>query len=184
MRLKLISKVWEIVLLSSILLAPVCRADHLPSELQARGKPEKRLAGIHLERSKLADVIKMYGKPTKIEKQPSPPDFDMYDYYWNKPKAKLHLVVERGFGIGEHISLIEVEGSLDSGTIGRTGAGLRLGDNLADLRRIYGRRFKVRNIPELKTHGVMVQWRSEEYSLVVDLDRRGRIKKLLLLPPE
>jgi hypothetical protein len=30
----------------------------------------------------------------------------------------------------------------------------------------------------------MIQWRSEEFSLVAELDKKGRIKKLSLFSPE
>jgi hypothetical protein len=67
---------------------------------------------------------------------------------------------------------------------GRSGAGLKLGDGLAELKRIYGKRFKERDIPNLGIHDVMVQWRSEEYSLVAEFDGMGRIKRLSLFSPE
>jgi hypothetical protein len=179
---KLVSKAWFLVIII-LLPATMCRADHLPSELLARGKPEKQLAGIHIERNTVADVIKRYGKPTKIEKQPSPADLDMSDYYWTAAKAKLHVLVVRSAGI-EYIGLIEVEGSGDSTLIRRTGRGLRIGDRLSDLTRIYGRKYKIRKIPKLKIHDVMIQWRAEEFSLVAELDKKERITKLSLSPPE
>jgi hypothetical protein len=48
------------------------------------------LAGIHLERSRLSDVIRAHGKPSKIEGD---------DYYWEKDDWKLHLVIYRGVAI-------------------------------------------------------------------------------------
>lgn len=166
------------LVLSLLLFTIVCNADHLPPELQARGRPEKKLARIDLERTNLADVIKMYGKPSKIEKQPSPPDLALTDYYWNLAKGRLHLVV-----VQDYISLVEVEGSAGSVLL-QTGRGLKLGDNLDDLRRIYGPRYKVRKIPRANIHDVMIQWRSEEFSLTAELDKKGRIKKLSLSAPE
>lgn len=189
MKLGVFPKIMALALLSAISLATNCFADHLPPELQARGKPEKRLAGILLDHDRISDVIKLYGKPSRMEKQAEPPDanwVDTYDYYWTKPDIKLHLVVERGKEIkgGEQIALIEVEGSRATGIIGRTGSGLKLGDSLADLRRIYGKRFKERNIPKLRIHDVMLQWRSEEYSLIAEFDQRGKIKNISLSSPE
>jgi hypothetical protein len=180
----MITRLSACVLFSLLLLTSICRADHLPRELQARGNPEKRLAGIYLERSRLADVVRLYGKPSRVEKQSSTADFDMYDYYSNKPRATLHLVIVRGARIGEYISSIEVEGSVGSGMMSRTGAGLRLGSSLTDLRRIYGRRFRERKLPEVEILEVMVQWRRPEYSLLAQIARSGKIKKLTLLPPE
>ena len=95
------------------------------------------------------------------------------------------MLLYRGPGIhhGEYIQLIEVDGS-KSGITGRTGAGLKLGDNKAALKRIYGLRFKERNIPKLGIHDIMVQWRVMEISLIVELSDSGRIKKMSLLAPE
>ena len=169
------------VALALLFISSVSHADHLPENKQARGNPEKRLAGIHLERNKIADVIRMYGKPTEIRKQPGPPEIAMTDYYWRKGKFELHVLVIRSSGTS-WISLVEVEGA--TGTAGRTGAGLKIGDTLSDLKRIYGPRFHLRNIPNLKIHDVMIQWRKEEFSLVAELDHRGKITKLTLSPPE
>ena len=178
-----------LAVLSASIFAPICLADHLPPELQARGRPEKRLAGIVLDRSRVADVIKMYGKPAEVRKQDKPAGLnvvDIYDYYWIKSGVKLHLLVYGGGGIkgGEYIALVEVEGSPARGAIGRTGAGLKLGDGLADVRRIYGRRFQERKLPKLNIHDVMIQWRREEFSLIAEFDGRGRIKNLSLSSPE
>jgi len=175
--------------LSASILAPTCLADHLPPELQARGRPEKRLAGIVPGRSTVADVIKMYGKPSEVTKQGKPAGLnvvDTYDYYWVKSGVKLHLLVYGGSGIkgGEYIALVEVEGPDVRGMIGRTGSGLKLGDSMAEVKRIYGRRFKERQLPKLNIHDVMIQWREEEFSLIAEFDNRGRIKNLSLSSPE
>lgn len=175
--MKLILRIRAVVL-SLLLFTIICNADHLPPELQARGRPEKKLARIHLERTKLADVIMMYGKPSRVVKQPSPPDIALTDYYWNLSQGKLHLLL-----VQNYISLVEVEGSAGSAWL-QTGRGLKLGDNLDDLRRIYGPRYKVRKIPSANIHDVMVQWRSKEFSLIVDMDKKGRIKRLSLSAPE
>ena len=131
----------------------------------------------------------MYGRPSEVKGQDKPANLnvvDTYDYYWVKSGIKLHLVVYRGSKTksGEYIALIEVEGSRAKDMIGRTGSGLKIGDGLADLRRIYGKRFEERNLPKLNIHDVMIQWRSEEFSLVAELDERKKIKKLSLFAPE
>jgi len=165
------------------------RADHLPTNILARGKPETKLAGISLtERNKLADVIKLYGRPTKVKtwKSDNPDVSTSYDYYWIRASLHLHVLVERlprKIPNWEYVSFIAV----DSGTsrkIGRTGKGLRIGDYLRDLKRIYGHRLKIRDIPKLRIHDVMIQWHSEEYSLVATLDRRNKITGLGLSAPE
>jgi hypothetical protein len=160
-----------------LLLGATARADHLPENLLARGRPEKMLASVHLNRSKLSDVVRAHGKPSKVEGD---------DYYWVKNGWTLHLLVYRGDGIvhGEYIAMIEIEGSNVPRSIGRTGGGLRLGDTIFALRRIYGKRFKERTLPKINIHDVMVQWRKEEVSLVAKFDRHGKINNLQLFAPE
>ena len=173
-------KVFFLSVLSIGFFVSVSHADHLATKDQAKGKPEKVLAGINLDRSKIADVIKLYGKPSNVTKEPSIPNVvDTSHYYWMKGSAKLHVVV-----YGNYIALIEVEGSPGAGQIGRTGRGLKIGDDLADVRRIYGPKYKVRNIPERQIHDVEIQWRTEEYSLVAELNSKGTIKSLSLVAPE
>jgi hypothetical protein len=163
------------------------RADHLPENLLARGKAETKLAGIRMnDRTRLADVIKLYGQPTRVESWESdePNISSSYDYYWAKPGLNLHVQVERlprRIPAWERVNLIEV-GSGTSRKIGKTGRGLRIGQ--PDLRRLYGRRFHLRNIPKRKIHDVMLQWREEEFSLVATLDRHNRIIGLSLSAPE
>jgi len=161
----------------ALLLSSSARADHLPRHLLAGGNPEKVLAGIHLERSRLSDVIRTYGEPLKVEGD---------DYYWEKHGWKLHLVIYRGDSIknGEYVAMIEVEGTDVPRGMNKTGRGLRLGDTISAIRRIYGRRFKERKLPKLNIHDVMLQWRREEVSLVAEIDGRGRIKNLRLYAPE
>jgi hypothetical protein len=185
----MLQRLWSWALLCLIVSTPVCLADHLPPELQARGTPETRLAGIPLGRSKVSEVIRMYGKPAEIIHHPPPPGLkavDEYEYFWKRRGMRLRLLFDDRSGIkgGEYISLVEVEGSRAFGAYGRTGQGLKLGDGLADLRRIYGRKYLETKKPELNIHHVMIQWRREEFSLVAEFDDRGRIKKLSLLAPE
>ncbi len=157
-------------------------ADELPAREQAKGKPEKILAGINIDRSRISDIIKLYGKPAKVSTDPKPPNLNVVEthhYYWSKGSTRLHVAM-----YGEYMGFIEVKGAPSSSQIVRTGKGLKIGDDLADVRRIYGPIFKVRNIPHLKIHDMMIQWRTQEYSLVADLDEKGRIKSLILSAPE
>ncbi len=176
------------LLISLAGLGSVGRADHLPDNLLAQGRPETRLARIDLKDVELADIIRRYGKPNRVKAWESDrPDFSSsYDYYWLKPGLKLHVVVERLLRKDpnwEVVTLVEVT-SGTSRKVGRTGRGLKLGDTLMDLKRVYGFRFKVRNIPKLKIHDVMIEWHREEYSLVATLDRHNRISGLTLVAPE
>ncbi len=160
-------------------------ADHLPDELLARGRPETRLAGIDLRRVKLAGIIRRYGKPSDVKAWESGDSkvASSYDYYWNNRGLRLKVVIQRLPGL-EYVSFIEVTGPKTRTRIGATGAGLKLGDSLSDLKRLYGHRLKERNIQKLKIHDVMIQWHREEYSLVATLDRHNRITGLSLAAPE
>ena len=156
-------------------------ADELPLKDQARGKPEKTLAGINLERSRISDVVKLYGKPSRVSTDPKPNlnVVETQHYYWIKGSTTLHVGV-----YGEYMGFIKVQGPPSSRQIVRTGKGLKIGDDLADVRRIYGPRYKVRNIPKLKIHDVMIQWRTKMYTLGAEFDEKGRIKSLSLVAPE
>jgi hypothetical protein len=156
--------------------------DHLPASEQAKGKPEKILAGINIERSRISDIIKLYGKPAKVSIDPKPSNLNVVEirhYYWSKGSMTLHVAM-----YGEYMGFIDVKGAPGSSQIVRTGRGLKIGDELAAVRRIYGPRFKVQNIPQLKIHNVGIQWRTQAYSLVADLDEKGKIKGLILMAPE
>jgi len=157
-------------------------ADELPAKDQARGKPEKTLAGITLDRSRISDVIRLYGKPSKVSTDPKPANLnvvEMRHYYWIKGSTTLHVAM-----YGEYMGFIDVQGRPSARQIVRTGKGLKIGDDLADVRRIYGPRYKVRNIPKLKIHDVMIQWRTKEYTLGAVFDEKGKIKSLSLVAPE
>jgi len=178
-----------LLLLGLIGLSSTSRADHLDEKQLAKGTPERTLAGIHLsEHTRIADVIRLYGQPTKREGSESDnPNFaSSYDYYWIRPRLKLHVLVQRfprtmpGW---EYISLVEVDFGSSHG-VAKTGKGLRLGNSLKDLKRIYGHRVQVRDIPEQNIRYAMIQWRQEEYSLVANLDKRDKITALQLVAPE
>jgi hypothetical protein len=185
----MIMRVVTAMILSVVSFGSIVHADELPDNLQARGKPETRLARIDLKNIKLAGIIRRYGRPNRMKAWESDrPDFSSsYEYDWLRPRLKLHVVVERSpHGKDpnwEYVSLVEVR-SGTSRQVGRTGKGLKLGDTFRDLKRIYGFRLKVRNIPKLKIHDVMIQWRQEGYSLVATLDRHNRITGLTLVAPE
>jgi hypothetical protein len=178
-----------LLLLSLIGLSSTSRADHLDEKLQAKGTPETTLAGIHLsEHTKIADVIRLYGRPTKREGSESDnPNFaTSYDYYWIRPGLNLHVLVQRfprTMPEWEYISLVEVDFGTSHG-VAKTGKGLRIGNSLKDLKRIYGHRVQVRDIPEANIRYAMIQWRREEYSLVATLGKRDKITALQLFAPE
>lgn len=97
---------------------------------------------------------------------------------------------------------VYVEGPAD-GPVSRTGAGLKLGDDLKRLKAIYGPKFENRAYPAMsiggevkrrkdrvphtgvwENHRVTIQWEEPEYTLTAGLDDRGRIVSLWLMRPE
>jgi hypothetical protein len=147
-------------------------ADHLPDSLLSDGRPEKVLAHFSLDSTKLASVIRTLGQPTRIEHE---------NYFWVNDSWTLQLVVYFPNSANEYLSMIRVEGSNVPPLFRTTGRGLRLGDSITDLVRIYGKKYLEHKLPKRKLHEVMVQWRSPEISLVAQLDTRGRIWSLSLL---
>lgn len=162
-------------------------ADHLPDNLLAHGRPETNLAGINLKNTNIRKIIRLYGQPTEVKKEEPtlPNSAGSFQYYWRKRGLDLH--VEAFFLPGkpnwQPIVLVEI-GVGTSQRAGRTGAGLHIGSTLADLKRLYGRRFHLRNIPTRDIHDVMLQWRQQEYSLVATLDRKDRVTSISLFAPE
>ena len=170
------------LLIGASLLSSV-RADHLADVLPAKGKTERQLAGIMLtEKTRLSDITRLYGKPTrhKAWESGNPKVSSQYEYYWIRAGLNLHVQIERWPGL-ERVSFVEVNAVPRK--VGGTGRGLRVGDTLRHLKRLYGSSFKVRDIPKLGIHDVMLQWRSG-YSLYANLDRNNRIISLGLSAPE
>ena len=165
-------------------------ADHLPGSLLAKGEPETKLAGIDLKTANLKDVIKLYGKPTRKIKVQNNPTWT--GYVWELKQAKIEL------GVNDlpdnQVDDIYVEGT-SSSRVGETGRGLKLGDDINDIKRIYGENFEVQKINSIDKRmeftGVMsgykrvtIQWESEEFTLTAGLNKEGKIFALWLILPE
>ncbi len=156
-----------------LVLSPfVIRADHLPDQLHATGKPETQLAGLSITKDgeSVSEAIKLYGEPTEKEVAANNPPWT--GYRWKLGKTTLEVGTVNG-----RMTDIHVEGTAD-GPLSRTGAGLKLGDGVNRLKAIYGPRFQNQD------RRVTIQWREPEYTLTAGLDDRGRIISLWLLRPE
>lgn len=164
-------------------------AEHLADEIPAVGRPETRLAGIHLtEYTKLATVIRLYGKPTRVKawKSDDPKISSQYECYWVRAGLNLRVVVNCPANDDPKNGVVGLI-SADAGTsrnIARTGRGLRIGQSLSDLRRLYGHRYKLSYIPRHNIHDVSLAWRQKEYTLIATLNRHNRITSLSLFAPE
>jgi hypothetical protein len=184
---------WVIwVLLSFFMCHGISKADHLPENLLASGKPETKLAGINLRTAKLNDVVRMYGRPTREVKAPNNPSWT--GYVWELPEAKLEVGVS-GDASGARIDDIYVEGTA-KGLVGSTGRGLKLGDGIKTIRRIYGSRYELtrlgnepRNRMEftgvtVANQRVTIQWGSEDFTFTIGIGSNGKIIAMWLMLPE
>ncbi|CAG0942183.1 hypothetical protein ANRL1_00836 [Anaerolineae bacterium] len=158
-----------------MMVAAMAQADHLPDSLLAAGKPEKLLAGLNIEHSKVKDAIRRFGKPTRIDKD---------RYSWERRNCTIELVSSEATGPSDRLDLISVQRKGRSKVSIGTGKGLRIGDSIEAVARIYGRKFHEHIVPGHKIHEIMVQWRGPEFSLIASLDSTGRIEKLSLFAPE
>ena len=101
------------------------------------GKAEHVLSGIDIF-GKIDSVIATYGRPDSVFNLPvenAPKGSAAKRYIWARSSAKLsittqHYVNEGGTDVESETYVVEVEGNRPSGEIGRTGAGLSLGDTL------------------------------------------------------
>jgi hypothetical protein len=166
-------------------------ADHLPDPLLSLGKPENTLAGIDLTSAKLQDVVRRYGTATRKITAPNNPDWT--GYVWEKSALKLEVGLQGSADLGV-INSVYVEGA-DHGSIGSTGAGLKLGDSIETIKKIYGTRFqeiKQRQVHQerrefmgpAQSHLIVLQWKTLEFTLMIGLNQGGKIEALMLMPPE
>jgi len=171
-------------------------ADHLPEKLLAHGKPEVTLAGINLQTTTLDQVLQKYGPPTKTVNAPNNPDWT--GYLWQK--GDLRLEVEASHSKGkvylDRISIVRTGAAASASSDSEsTGGGLRLGDGLDALKRIYGTRFQLSrqqtvppdtepflSVPGSRT--ATVQWTPIDFTLTAGLDQQGHIVAMRLNLPE
>lgn len=195
-RISMFYKYLKYSFLSALLLAVgSAYADHLPDAMLAKGKPEVELAGINLEKSKLDDVIRRYGQPAHKLNAPNNPAWAGYS--WEMPHAKLEVNVEEG-PKGAEITDIYIAGTSDA-EVGLSGQGLKIGDTLTDLKRIYGPLFEL-SAPNRNPSGVRdpftgvqekseyqvatLQWQSWDFTLRVGFNAAGKVDAMWLILPE
>lgn len=110
----------------------------LPPSLAGRRRPRPRRAAsaprieqinscVNLATMHLADVIRLYGKPDRVENH-------RVTFIWRLDDVRVTVTLMGGGGI----NAVEVTGPRPLGPIGRTGRGLALGDDLARFNEMYG----------------------------------------------
>jgi hypothetical protein len=178
-----------------VVISVTAVADHLPETLMARGKLETTLAKVNLETGSVDEVLKRLGPPTRKITAPNNPYWA--GYVWDSPTTRLEVEVTHSktrqfLGGVTVVRMKPADASSDASE--STGRGLKLGDTLDDLKRIYGPKLqlvKQENIPAdtapfLYTPGselAIVQWKSLDFTLTAGLDDQGRILALSLRPP-
>ena len=115
------------------ILSSIALCEHLPANLIARGKTETILCGVDVYHSTLAGLKGRFGAPTRFEEYPKTEE--AAEITWDKEGSIIHATIN-----ADHIAYaVELSGKLSS--LAQTGSGLKLGQSLIDLRRIYGSRF-------------------------------------------
>jgi|SRR5579872_3690281 len=155
------------ILITVLLFSGMVFADHLPTNLVARGKAETTLCGIDVKHSHVSGLLEKLGEPATYDKYPKTEE--AAEITWEKEGSKIHATIN----VDDIAYAVEVSGAANA--IAATGKGLGLGQTIADLRRIYGNRFW--------KHGdeITVQWQDGTELRAKFLN--GRIISLLLIAP-
>lgn len=148
-----------------VLLSVFSFADHLPANLIARGKPETLLCGIDVNHTTLSDVKKRFSTPLSYKTYPETEE--AAEIVWDQEGSRIHATIN-----ADNIAYaVDVSGK--PSPIAKTGRGLALGQSSADIKRIYGPRFRQRG------NNITLQWQ-DGTELRVCLTS-GRISSLELI---
>ncbi|MGA3371384.1 MAG: hypothetical protein ABSC48_06430 [Terracidiphilus sp.] len=161
--------------------------DELPASKLARGTAEHLLAGIDIFKTSVGEATKRLGEPTRVrETYPATEKIaGDREYVWEKPGVTVELRTEffRSSELqksdGEFTSVITVTGT--NGAVGRTGRGLKLGDPINAIARIYGNRFDrtYDGVSDL----IEIEWKPGT-SIIVRWNDKGLINEIDLFAPE
>ena len=156
------------------------------------GKPEHVLSGIDIS-GKIEQVIGKYGKPDEVRNvtaEGAPEGSGERNYIWKKGPTTTsvttgHHVDATGEQVESETYEIEVTGSSAEGEIGKTGAGLSLGDTRNKADKIYGVLFHESQIYKSPLRGnhvpvLVIEWHNGA-RLCIALDERDRINFIALM---
>jgi hypothetical protein len=162
-------------------------------EFHAAGrKPEHVLAGIDIS-GKIDQVIAKYGKPddVRMPKTDSAPEGSGdRNYVWRKGSTTIsvttgYYVDKSGKEIESDTYEVEVTGSSPEDEIGKTGAGLSLGDTREIANRVYGPHFYKSQVYKSPLRGDHVPVLAMEWEngtrLCIGFDKRERINFITLM---
>jgi len=178
------------LVICAIAAAACVRGDHLPDSKRATGPPEHSIAGIDVYSTSLRDLIQRLNAPAEHKRSPETSDRKRETgtvfYEWRLPKVRLRVATMYNCQLPgcekmdeSRIYVADVWGVEKSGGIGRTSAGLRLGDGVEDIKAKYGTRFSKQQLANGRST-IMIQWK-DDTTLTLDLDRAGRIDHMQLL---
>ena len=166
------------VLIGTVLV----QADHFPPSKVASGVPEHVLSGVNVYEDNIRGVIEHLGKPNRITSSTNP-DYPSgsgeRSYEWNRGGIRLRVGTEfrtnasTSKAVESAPMIVDVWGDR-ADTLGTTGRGLSLGDDLSAVRRIYGPRF------QKYPRSIKLQWK-DETTLSIDLSKTGRITHMQLV---
>jgi hypothetical protein len=101
---------------------------------------ENVLSGIDLYNNKIDQVIHTLGEPTRVTVSHRTEVSETRVYEWETKACSLRLTASALTDGRLWIESVDVLGAHPDGTVGTTGRGLKLGDSIRDVRRIYGLR--------------------------------------------
>ncbi len=164
----------------AFLCAEPALADHLPDNKLASGKGDTVLCGFDPHFTPMKDILSKLGKPDRIE--PWEKDKVNVTYLWTRGPLTIEVNTYQYYAdyLNRPPVYIEVNGSDPEGFC-PTGRGLKLGDSLADLRRLYGQRYQVIHTGKGE-RSITIQW-NDESTLIVELTKSGRVE-LINVPGE
>jgi hypothetical protein len=158
---------------------------HTPEWLVSKAAPETRLIGIDVTHDSLADVIKRFGKPARVEEDPRYPNERSYS--WDKGNLLLRVSTMFRAGTtqaaGEHVYSVFIRGT-PSIPSARTGASIRLGDSFGKLISRYGNRYRTGHREDMGDGLTVLFVFSDETELAANLNDEGKITALQLTASE
>ncbi len=147
---------------------------------------ETVLSGVNFNNGKIKGVIQKLGKPrhTTISRSGELSQIAVVDgtYEWQTKNWRLRIIVQDELN-SARITQVDVWGTHPGAEVGTTGSGLKLGDSIRDVRRIYRLRpYFGTFIPEDNNNSQ--PWASSpsgcEPTLAIDFDEDGKINHMSL----
>jgi hypothetical protein len=164
------------------LLRPLSFA-HTPEWLVSKATPETLLMGIDVAHDSLADVIRRFGIPSRVEADARYPNEKSYT--WDKGDLTLRVSTMFPDGTsqpaGEHVYSVYVRGNIRAA---RTGASIRLGDSFGKLIAKYGTRYQAGHRDDMGDGLTVLFVFSDDTELAANLDDDGKISALELTASE